>query len=138
MPRFYRLLRYPGAPLIAPLPLQLDAERPLMRLHRGAKLAVIVDIKSRCIAQAERCGRAGIRAISAFADPLHGDALGAEADGDRAEILRDIVDELAVGGQIENLPIENPVVPDLRAHQDPRALHGCTGRHHGTETAELL
>ena len=37
---------------------------------------------------------------------------------DRAEILRDIVDELAVGRQVENLLVEDPVVPDLRADQD--------------------
>src|SRR6478735_1158180 len=98
-----------------------------MRLHRGAKLAIIIDIKSRRAAQVEGSGRAGIRAIPAFADALQGDALGAEADGDGAEVLRDIVDELAVGGQIENLPIENPVAPDLRAHQNPRALYGRTG-----------
>ena len=106
-----------------PLPLEFDADRALVRLHRGAKLAVIIGVEPHGIAQAERRGRAGIRAILAFADPLHRDALGAEADGDRTEILRDIVDELAVGGQIENLLIENPVVPDLRAEQDPRALH---------------
>ena len=53
-----------------------------MRLQRGAKLAVIVEVKPRGIAQAEGSGRAGVRAISALADALHGDAVGAETDGD--------------------------------------------------------
>src|ERR1700680_1827854 len=113
-----------GHALTSPLPLQFDAGSPLVRLRRGAKLAVIVEIEARRIAQAERRGGAGIRAISAFADALHRDALGAETDRDRTEILRDIVDELAVGGQIENLSIQDPVVPDLRTHQKPRTLHG--------------
>ena len=95
---------------------------PWCDCSRGAELAVIVDVEARGVAQAERSGRAGIRAISAFADALHDDALGAEADGDRAEILRDVVDELAVGGEIQNLLIEDPVAPDLRADQEPRAL----------------
>ena len=104
------------------LPLEFDADGSLVRLHRGAKLGVIIEIDARGVAQAERRGRAGIRAVPVFADTLHADALGAEADGGRTEILLDIVDELAVGGQIENLSIENPVMPDLRAQQDPRTL----------------
>src|SRR5665811_1993173 len=109
-----------------------------MRLHRGAELAVIVEVEPRRIAQTERRGRAGIRAVAAFADALHGDALGAEADGDRAEILRDVVDELAVGGQIENLLIEYPVVPDLRAQQEARTLRRGAGRHDRIEPADFL
>src|SRR5713226_9048704 len=105
----------------AALPLQLDADGPLMRLRRGAKFAVIVEIEASRIGQAERRGGAGICAISAFADALHRDALGAKTDRDRTEILRDIVDELAVGGQTENLSTQDPVMPDLRAHQKPRA-----------------
>jgi len=73
-----------------------------MRLHRGAKLAIIVEIKSRHVAEVEGSGRAGIRAISAFANALQRNALGAEADGGGAEILRDFVDELAVGGDVED------------------------------------
>src|SRR5258708_24089830 len=65
-----------------PLPYEFSADRALMRLHRGAKLAVIVDVKPRGIAQAQRSGCAGIRAILAFADALHDNALGTETDGD--------------------------------------------------------
>lgn len=81
-----------------------------MRLHRGAILAVIVDVETRGIAQADRRRSAGVCAIPALADALYGDALGAEADGNRPEILRDVVDELAVGRQINNLLIDNPVM----------------------------
>src|SRR6202021_2806384 len=119
-------------------PLQLDAGSPLVRLHRGAEFAVVIDIEPGRIAQVEGSGRTGIRAIPAFADALHGDTLGTETDGDRAEILRDIVDELAVGRQIENLSIENPVVPDLRAEQEARTLHRRVGRHQGIKTPDLL
>src|SRR4051812_30830503 len=90
------LCRFPGLgdrPTTT-LPFELDAERALMRLRCGAVLAVIVDVEARGVAQAERGRRAGIRAIAAFADALHDDALSAEADGDGAEILRDVVDEL--------------------------------------------
>src|SRR5712691_290975 len=86
----------------------------------------------------KRCRGAGIRTIPAFANALHRDAFSAEADRRRTEILRDVVDELAVGGQIENLPIDNPVVPDLRAHQQARALQRYAGRRDRIETAELL
>ena len=88
-----------------------------MRLHRGAKLAIIVDIESRRVAQVEGSRRAGIRAISAFANALQRDALGTEADSDGAEILRDIVDKLAVGGQVENLPIDAAVLSGSLAYQ---------------------
>lgn len=100
-----------------------------MRLGRGAKLAVIVDIEAGLVAQVERRRRAGVRAISAFADALHGDAFGAEADGDRTEILRDVVDKLAVGGQIENLSIENPVVADLPLSTEALTLTGHRSRY---------
>src|SRR5260370_7493805 len=89
----------------AVLPLQLDAGGPLMRLRRGAKFAVIVEIEASRIAQAERRGGAGIGAISAFADALHRDALGAETDRDRPEILPPIVDELPLATHIDTLPI---------------------------------
>jgi len=88
-------------------------------LQRGAKFAVIVEIEARGTTQAERRRRAGIGAISAFANALHGDALGAETHRDRTEILGDIVDEFAVARQIENLLAENPVMTDLRTQQDP-------------------
>src|SRR6202790_4397214 len=120
------------------LPLQLDADRALVRLHRGAEFAVIIGVEPRAVAQDERSGRAGIGAKLAFAEALQGNALGAEADGDRAEILRDIVDELSVGRQIENLLIEDPVVPDLHAGQDARALHRGAARHDRIEPAEFL
>src|SRR5450755_2981869 len=97
------------------LPLPLDADRPLVRPRRGAKLAVIVDIEPRGVAEAERGRGAGIGAVLAFADALHGDALGAEAKCGRTEILHDVVHELAIGGQIQDLAVENPVVPDLGA-----------------------
>ena len=112
--------------------------RALMRLHRGAEFGVVVDVEARGIGQAQRRRGAGIRAVLAFADALERDALGAEADGDVGEILHDIVDELAVGRQVENLPVEDPVMADLRADQQPRALHGGARRHHGIEAADLL
>ena len=49
-----------------------------------------------------------------------------------------IVDELAVGGQIENLLIEDPVVPDLRADQHARALHRRSARRQRIEPPDLL
>src|SRR5450631_4321237 len=101
-------------PPAAALPFQLDAGSALMGLHRGAKLGIIIEIESGGVAQAERSRCAGIRAISTLTDSLHGDALGTEADGDRTEILRDVVDELAVAGQIENHPVDDPIVADLR------------------------
>src|SRR6266403_86262 len=61
----------------------------------------------------------GIGAVSTFANALHGDALGAEAHRDRTEVLGDVVDEFAVGGQIENLLTENPVMSDLGTQQHP-------------------
>ena len=64
------------------LPLQLEAHRALVRLHRGAEFAVVVDVEPRGVAQAERGRRAGVGAILAFADALEGDALAAEADGE--------------------------------------------------------
>src|SRR6266481_6498781 len=91
---------------------QFDASGCLVRLGHGAELAVVIQIEAHRIAEAERSRPAGIHAISAFADALHRDALRAEADGDRAEILHDVVDQLAVGGKIENLAVEDPVVPD--------------------------
>src|SRR5450756_2368487 len=109
-----------------------------MRLRRGAELAVIVEIESHRVAEGERGGRSRVGAVAAFADALHADALGTEADSDRAEILLDIVDELAVAGQIENLPVEDPVMADLGAEQDARTLHRRAGRHQGIETAALL
>src|SRR4051794_20403844 len=93
-----------------------------MRLQGGAIFAVIVDVEARGVAQAERSRRPRIRAVTAFADALQGDTLGAEADGDRAEILHDIVDQLAVDGQIQNLAVEEPVAPDLRADQEAGAF----------------
>ena len=66
----------PDRPPSASLELQLEAERSLMRLQRGAELGVIVEIEPRCVAQAERSGRAGVRAVPALADALYGDALG--------------------------------------------------------------
>src|SRR6476661_10700314 len=87
----------------SPLPFIFDADRALMLLHRGAELAVIVDVQARPVGQAQRRRRTDIGAVLAFADALQGDAFGAETDQNRAEILRDIVDEFAVGGQIEDL-----------------------------------
>lgn len=109
-----------------------------MRLHRGAILAVIVDVETRGIAQADRRRSAGVCAIPALADALYGDALGAEADGNRPEILRDVVDELAVGRQINNLLIDNPVM-----HPMPRRPTSDAGRRRifpqgFTETARRL
>jgi hypothetical protein len=37
---------------------------------------------------------------------------------DRAEILLEIVDELAVGGEIKDLLVEDEVVADFRAEQE--------------------
>ena len=61
-------------------PLEFDAERALVRLRGGAKLAVVVDIEPRGIAQAQRRRGTGVGAIPAFADALHRDALRPEAD----------------------------------------------------------
>jgi hypothetical protein len=95
------------------LPFDLEANRALVRLQRGAEFAVVVEIEAHGVAQAERGRATGIGAQPAFADTLHRDALRAQADQDRAKILRDIIDELAVSRQVENLLVENPVVPDL-------------------------
>lgn len=88
------------------LPSELDAERALMRLHGGAEFGVVVDVETGRVAQAERGRRAGIGAELAFANALHRNALRAQADEDRTEILREIVDEFAVGRQVQNLPVE--------------------------------
>src|SRR5471030_518929 len=121
-----------------PLPLHLDAERALMRLVDGAELAVIIDVKTHGIVQAERSRRAGIGAIPALAEALHGDALRTKADDRRRKILSEVVDEFAVGRQVENFLIDNPVMPDLRADQDPGTLLGCAGRGHRVQTARFL
>ena len=71
------------------LELQLEAERSLMRLQRSAELGVVVEIEPRRVGQAERGGCAGVRAVPAFANALHRDALGTEADDDRTEVLRE-------------------------------------------------
>src|ERR1700722_16885254 len=122
----------------APSPLEFDADGALVRLQRGAKLAVIIDVNPRIVSQVERSGGTGVGAVLALANALQRDAVGAETDGDRTEILRDIVDEFAVGGQIENLLIEDPVVPDLRAEQYPRAIHRRSGRALRIEATEFL
>src|ERR1700710_276573 len=75
---------------VSALEFHLNANSSLMRLHRGAKLTVIIEINPHGIGQAERRGCAGIGAILAFADALHRDALGTEADDDRTEILRHV------------------------------------------------
>src|SRR3984957_5162116 len=93
-----------------------------MRLQRGAKLAVVVEIDADGIGQAQRQRSAGIRAIPAFADTLNDDAFGTKADGDRTEVLFEIIDELAVGREIEDFLIHDPVVADLGANQRPRTL----------------
>src|SRR5258708_13495482 len=77
-------------------------------------------------------------AVLPCAEALKVDALAAEAGDDRAEIWGDIFDELAVGGQMENLAVENEVVPDLGAEQDPRTLHRRSARHHRIKTAGIL
>ena len=59
-----------------PLPLHLDPKRALMRLVDGAELAVIIDIETHGVVQAERSGCAGIGAIPALAEALHGDGSG--------------------------------------------------------------
>jgi hypothetical protein len=110
----------------------------LVRLQVGAELAVVVEVEPRGVGQAERGGAASVRPILALADPLHRDVLGAEADQHRAETLREVIDELAVGGQVENLVAENPVVADLRADQRPRAFHGRRACHQRIEAADLL
>src|SRR6202043_3250732 len=97
----------------------------------------VVEVEPRGIGQAEGSGGAGVRPILALADSLDGDALGAEADQHRAETLREIIDELAVGGQVENLLAENPVVADLRTDQRPRALHCSRARRQRIEAADL-
>src|SRR5690242_17228348 len=109
-----------------------------MRLQRGAELAVIVEIEARAVAKAERGGRTGVGAIAALTDPLHRDALGAETDHDRAEILRDIVDELAVGGKVEDLLVENEVVTDLGAQQQAGPFKRRPALGDGIETTGLL
>src|SRR5882757_1936032 len=82
-------------PAPSPLPFELDAERSLVRLQCRAEPGVVVEIDPRGVAERERGRSTGIRAIAAFADPLHGDALRAEAHHNRAEGLRKIVDEFA-------------------------------------------
>ena len=54
------------------------------------------------------------------------------------EILHDVVDEFAVGRQVEDLLVEDPVMPDLGADQHARALDGRARRHHRIEAADLL
>src|SRR4051794_27180967 len=93
-----------------------------MGLRDGAEFAVVIEVDPRVAGQAERGGGAGVGAISAFADALHGDALRTETDGDRAEALGEIVDELAVGGEVENLLLEDPVMSDLGSDQEARTL----------------
>src|SRR4051812_12227379 len=101
------------APLPLRSPLQLQSHRALVRLHRGAEFSVVVDVDTGGVGQAQRCRGTGIDAVAAFADALEGDALASEADGDVGEILHEVVDELAVGRQVQNLLVEYPVMPDL-------------------------
>src|SRR4029079_12085028 len=121
-----------------PSPLELDAHRALVRLRGGAEFGVVVEVDARGVAQAQRGRCAGIRAILAFADALESDALAAEADGDVGEILHQVVNELAVGRDVENLLVEDPVTPDLGANQHANPFHRGARRHHGIEAAELL
>jgi hypothetical protein len=93
-----------------------------VRLQRRAELAVTVEIEARGIGETERRRRAGVGAIAAFTDPLHRDALGPQADHERTEVLGKIVDELAVGREVEDLLVENPVMADLRAQQHAGAF----------------
>ena len=46
--------------------------------------------------------------------PLNRDDLEGRADSDRAEILFESVDELAVRGKIDDLLVDDPVAPGLR------------------------
>ena len=48
------------------LPLILDAERALVRLHRGAVFAVVVGIKTPLLGQAERSSRAKVDNDASF------------------------------------------------------------------------
>src|SRR5262245_58049887 len=104
-----------------PLPSYFKAGRALVRLKVLAELAVIPRAEAEIVGEAERCCSSCIRAVAAFADTLHRDGLKARnADNDRAEALVEIVDELAIGREVEDLPIQNEVTPDLRANQRPR------------------
>src|ERR1700723_4358300 len=109
-----------------------------MRLQRGAKLAVVVEIDAHDIGQAQRKRSAGIRAIPAFADTLNDDAFGTKADGDRTEVLFEIIDELAVRGEVEDFLVHDPVVADLRANQRSRTLKRRTAGRNRIEAAHLL
>ena len=59
--------------------------------------------------------------IAALADAGDDDALSPEADLHRSQVLIKIVDELAVGGQVQDLLVEDEVAPDLGPDHDARA-----------------
>src|SRR3954454_17471238 len=91
---------------LKPLPLELDAERGLVRLRGSAEFCVVIEVEPRGVAETERRRGAGVGAVAALADALHGDALRPQADGHVAEVLRDVVDELSICRQIENFLVE--------------------------------
>src|SRR6059058_6172220 len=97
-----------------------EADRALVRRQFVAELAVVIDIEPRRVGQAERGRGAGIHAIAALADAGNNDALGPQADLNGAEILVKIVDELAVGREIQNLLVEDEIASDLGPDHDAR------------------
>src|SRR5262245_21254001 len=50
----------------------------------------------------------------------------------------EIVDQLAIGGKVENLPVKHPVAPDFCAEHCARPLQCCTRHRDRTESADLL
>src|SRR5215831_10729654 len=100
------------------LPSVFEADRALLRGELVAELAVIIDVESRGVGQAERGRRASVEAVAALSDAGHHEALPAQADLDRSQVLIEIVDEFAVGGQVQNLLVEDEVTPNLGAEHE--------------------
>src|SRR3954447_12939787 len=115
-----------------------EADRALVRRQLAAELAVIVDVEPRRVGQAERGRGAGIHAIAALADAGYDDALGPEADLHRSQVLMEIVDELAVGGQVQDLLVEDEVASDLGSDHDARARERRRADIEWIEAANLL
>src|SRR3954465_11014529 len=115
-----------------------EADRALVRRQLAAELAVVVDVEPRRVGQTERGRGAGIHAVAALADPGHDDALGPEADLHRSQVLMEIVDELAVGGQVQDLLFEDEVASDLGSDHDPRARERRRADIEWIEAANLL
>src|SRR4029453_1771719 len=94
------------------LPLHLEAHGALVRLVLRTEFSVIMGVEPEIVREAERGGSARVRAITALPDTLHADGLKAgDAHRHRAEILMDVVDEFSIGRQVEDLSIDDEVMP---------------------------